>query len=150
MDTQQEPQEWQMSFLDRSEKLEESAETARNPEWNYEWADTLRQLSRLDADSVEEVERHEQPSASAEERPTSTFMLGTRFSDMEQMELEPIWPGWIYSGFITGIIGEEGTGKSTLMTALAARVSAGRNGPDGSRTRKGDRKSTRLNSSHRL
>ena len=132
MDTQN-VQPWQRSFLEKAVELDESAETSSNPEAAQEWAGTLRERSHTGVDTVEELDDEEQER----DRPTNTFMLGTRFSDMEQQELEPIWPGWVYSGVITGVIGEEGTGKSTLMTALAARVSSGRNGPDGSRTRKG-------------
>lgn len=126
--------DYQVEFVGKAQELDETAETSHNPEYQHEMADTLRTLSHTDAQTVEELDEQEQPE---EDKPTDTFMLGTRFSDMEEMELDPIWPGWIYSGVITGIIGEEGTGKSTLMTALTARASAGRNGPDGSRMRKG-------------
>lgn len=136
MDTQN-VQPWQLDFLERATALDESAETSSNPEAALEWAGTLRERSHTGVDTVEELDDESEQQEQDRERPANTFMLGTRFSDMEQQELEPIWPGWIYSGVITGIIGEEGTGKSTLMTALAARISSGRNGPDGGRTRKG-------------
>ena len=124
--------DFQVKFVEKAQVLDETAETSHNPEYQHEMADTLRTLSHTDAQTVEELETDNEEELP--ERTTSSFMIGTRFSDMEKQELDPVWPGWIYRGVITGVIGEEGTGKSTLMSALAARISAGRNAPDGTPT----------------
>ncbi|HEV3083594.1 MAG TPA: AAA family ATPase, partial [Gemmataceae bacterium] len=42
-----------------------------------------------------------------------------------------VWPGWIPAGKITVLDGDPGTGKSTLLIDLAARLSRGRAMPDG-------------------
>ena len=127
-------QGWQKNFLEKATTLEETAETSTNPEWNHEWAETLKDLSHTGKDFIEELDAQEEkesvPAAQESIRPSDSFMLGTRFSDIEEQELDPVWEKWIYRGKITGVIGEEGTGKSTLMSALAAIISAGRPGPD--------------------
>ena len=38
-------QGWQKNFLEKATTLEETAETSTNPEWNHEWAETLKDLS---------------------------------------------------------------------------------------------------------
>jgi hypothetical protein len=126
-------QGYQVEFLAKGQELEEKAESSPNPEAAHEWAQTLKDLSHTGVDTVEELDTPEQPD-SLEDRTTDGFALGTRFSDIEKQELDPVWAGWIYRGVITGVIGEEGTGKSTLMSALAARISAGRDAPDGTPT----------------
>ena len=50
----------------------------------------------------------------------------------------------VLSGEVHALMGENGAGKSTMMKVLAGVYQ-----PDGGSIRVGDRKSTRLNSSHR-
>ena len=50
---------------------------------------------------------------------------------MERRALEWLWPGRIPLGKLTVIAGEPGTGKSTMMTNIAARLSTGAGWPDG-------------------
>jgi hypothetical protein len=53
-----------------------------------------------------------------------------RFSDLERQAPRWLWPGRIPLGKLTLIIGDPGTGKSTLVAELAARVSRGVAWPD--------------------
>ncbi|HEV3261680.1 MAG TPA: AAA family ATPase, partial [Gemmataceae bacterium] len=48
-----------------------------------------------------------------------------------------LWPGWIPAGKVTILDGDPGAGKSTVMLDVAARLSRGREMPDGQQTQAG-------------
>ena len=53
------------------------------------------------------------------------------FAEIEPVELEAVWPGFIFSGQVTVLAGPGGCGKSFVGYDLAARVSRGDMMPDG-------------------
>ena len=56
----------------------------------------------------------------------------TSFADIEPVELEAVWQGIVLAGTVNVLAGPGGSGKSFLGYDLAARVSQGREMPDGS------------------
>lgn len=70
-------------------------------------------------------------------KPTSVVPKITRMSDVEPEPVNWLWPGRIALGKLTMIAGDPGLGKSFLTIDLAARVSSGRNWPDGSEGKSG-------------
>ncbi len=58
-------------------------------------------------------------------------VIGKRASEIEARPVNWLWPGRIARGNLTVLEGDPGCGKSTLMCDLAARVSSGREWPDG-------------------
>jgi hypothetical protein len=64
-----------------------------------------------------------------EPRPPGVFL---RVSDVESKRVSWLWPGRLALGKITVLDGDPGTGKSILYCDNAARVSTGRDWPDGS------------------
>jgi predicted ATP-dependent serine protease len=58
--------------------------------------------------------------------------VGTLLSEVAPERVEWLWEGRIPKGKLTVVDGDPGTGKSAMITDLAARVSAGRPMPDGS------------------
>jgi len=56
----------------------------------------------------------------------------TSFADIEPVELEAVWQGIALAGTVNVLAGPGGSGKSFLGYDLAARVSQGREMPDGS------------------
>lgn len=54
-------------------------------------------------------------------------------SEVVREKVQWLWQGWIPLGAMSILDGDPGTGKSTVTTDLAARVSAGQRMPDGSR-----------------
>jgi len=60
------------------------------------------------------------------------------FSDIEPKPIHWLWENRFPSGCITIIVGRPGAGKSFLTTDMAARISTGKNWPDGSFCDRGD------------
>ena len=60
-----------------------------------------------------------------------------RFTDITETSITWLWQGYIPRGKLCLLDGDPGTGKSTLMLDLAARVSAGKAMPDGSASEQG-------------
>jgi hypothetical protein len=56
---------------------------------------------------------------------------GVLCSEVIAEQVTPLWEGHLFLGKIAVLDGDPGTGKSTLTTDLAARVSTGANMPDG-------------------
>jgi putative DNA primase/helicase len=56
-----------------------------------------------------------------------------RFSQMEAKPVNWIWPGYLAAGKLTTISGEPGHGKSMIALDIAARVTTGKDFPDGSK-----------------
>jgi len=63
--------------------------------------------------------------------------LGVRMSDVQPARVEWLWEGRIPLGKLTILDGDPGLGKSTIALDLAARVSCGREMPDGTPGRDG-------------
>jgi hypothetical protein len=61
-----------------------------------------------------------------------------RLSEVKPEEVSWLWPGRLARGKLTLVIGDPGLGKSFLTLDLAARISAGREWPDGVHTPPGD------------
>ena len=85
-------------------------------------------------DLAGEAEAIEKPAADNSERPTkrprySPSLL--RMSDVVPTTVRWLWPGRIPRGRMTLLAGRPGEGKSFLTADIAARVSRGRNWPDG-------------------
>src|SRR5215218_2435961 len=57
--------------------------------------------------------------------------VGTLLSEVEPERVEWLWPGRIPKGKLSLVEGDPGTGKSALTIDLAARISVGRELPDG-------------------
>lgn len=57
--------------------------------------------------------------------------VGTLLCEVRPEKIRWLWPGRIPYGKLTIVDGDPGTGKSAMTTDLAARVSAGRDLPDG-------------------
>jgi hypothetical protein len=62
--------------------------------------------------------------------PASSIIL-VRTSDIAPEQIEWLWPGFIASGRLTGLVGYPGLGKSQVGIELAATVSTGREFPGG-------------------
>lgn len=97
----------------------------------------LEELSKVNSERCDpplpqkDVERIVDSIASREERKQRT----ARSQSLAELKPEPVewlWRGYIPLGMITVIDGDPGVGKSTLALDLAARVSTGREMPDGS------------------
>jgi len=61
-----------------------------------------------------------------------TMPILRSFSDIEEREIDWLWPGHFPRDMVSMIVGEEGVGKSFVTIDMAARVSAGAPWPDGS------------------
>jgi putative DNA primase/helicase len=62
-----------------------------------------------------------------------------RIADVEPRELEPLWPGILWVGKLTLIVGDPGLSKSTMVCDLVARVTKGLDWPcSGGKTIAGD------------
>src|SRR5215472_3270471 len=66
-----------------------------------------------------------------------TIPIGTLLSEVEPTPVTWLWKGRIPLGKITMLDGDPGLGKSLVTLDLAARVSTGREMPDGSRGLRG-------------
>jgi len=74
-----------------------------------------------------------------EDGDTHTMRVQT-FADIEMKELAWLWPGKIPSGKVTIISGKADTGKTLCLIDWTARVTTGRDWPDGSRNESGARR----------
>jgi len=59
-------------------------------------------------------------------------------STLKPEKIDWLWDGWLATGKLAILAGEPGTGKTTIATHLAAKVSTGGNWPDGSNCPEGD------------
>ncbi len=75
--------------------------------------------------SLDEAQSHR---ASA---PDGRHIIVTLFSDIEERPVDWLWPGVVPFGKLMLLIGDPGHGKSLITTDLAARMSFGRDMPDG-------------------
>jgi hypothetical protein len=57
-------------------------------------------------------------------------LIVVRASDVEPREVQWLWPGWAPSGKLIVCDGDPGTGKSTMMLDIGARVTTGRSMPE--------------------
>ncbi len=57
--------------------------------------------------------------------------------DVQERAVSWLWEGYLPAGMLVGLIGDGELGKSLFMLDLAARVSSGRDMPDGSPSREG-------------
>ncbi|WLD11900.1 AAA family ATPase [Planctellipticum variicoloris] len=71
-------------------------------------------------------------SAAGKKSAMTTSLQFVRACDVEPKEVQWLWPGRIPLGKMTLIGGDPGLGKSHLTVDIAARVTTGRNWPDGS------------------
>ena len=62
----------------------------------------------------------------------------TSFDEIEPQEVQWLWPGRIPQGRLTLLVGAPGGGKSFVCCDIAARISTGRDMPDGSTGSLGD------------
>ena len=88
----------------------------------FELADRLEELRSLPADDAPEAE----------------CLTLTKASDVEQREVDWIWPGWLPRGELTLLAGQPKTGKTTLALSVASILSRGGQWPTGERATKGD------------
>ena len=96
-----------------------------------EGADGLRaRLQRIRARSAM-TERHVPEDAQAPTPPSRRPPLTTCLADVEPETVRWLWPAYIPLGKLTTLDGFPGTGKSTIVLDLAARISTGRPLPDG-------------------
>lgn len=63
--------------------------------------------------------------------------LGTVYSTMTKRPIDWVWPKYAAIGYISCFTGPSRSGKSSLLSAIAARVSNGWNNPDGTPSIKG-------------
>jgi len=63
---------------------------------------------------------------------TEGELIVTPFSEVEAEEITWVWPGRIIKGKLNMLVGHPDSGKSFITIDMAARVSAGREWPDGS------------------
>ena len=92
-------------------------------------------LDRHDADALRQLLKDAQRYVPDTTLPTPAETAGPRMvclSDVEPEEVEWLWPDRIPRGKFSIIAGDPGLGKSFLTLDLAARVSTGRELPDGS------------------
>lgn len=69
-----------------------------------------------------------------EAKPTASGIL---LSEVETERVSWLWPGWLALGKLSVMDGDPGLGKSATVLDIAARVSAGREFPDGTRNEVG-------------
>jgi hypothetical protein len=84
--------------------------------------DNIYQPSGLTAQDVT------RPHPETERKPSGLIVV--RASDVEPREVQWLWPGWAPSGKLIVCDGDPGTGKSTMMLDIAARVTMGRSMPE--------------------
>lgn len=73
------------------------------------------------------------PHPAARQAPAAALpALGVCLADVEAEAVRWAWPGWLAVGKLHVFDGDPGMGKSTLLAALAASVTAGQPWPDGS------------------
>lgn len=60
-------------------------------------------------------------------------LLTRTIADVEEKQIDWLWPNWLPKGMLTLLGGYAGDGKSTLTTALAAALSTGGTLPDGAK-----------------
>jgi putative DNA primase/helicase len=99
-----------------------------------DWLDaggTVRELKRLVAEEPEWRRNGAPKTSTLNEPDSSQATLTIRLSDVRPEELSWIWPGRIPLGKISVLEGDPGLGKSTLALDVAARVTVGRELPDG-------------------
>lgn len=93
------------------------------PRDDFDHIDALRQ--RLDA-TLPPLEDHELGAA-----PPAVELLNA--ASVHPEPIRWLWPGWLARGKLHLVAGRPGTGKTTLVLALAATVTRGGRWPDGSR-----------------
>lgn len=77
------------------------------------------------------------PKADNDNTPAGDFIL-TRYSDIEEENVDWIWPDVLAKGSLTIFAGEGGVGKSTITASIAATISKGGKWPvSGSTSEKG-------------
>ena len=84
-----------------------------------------------DAPAADTMTPHEAPTP--EMLPPRIAPMLLRMSDVQPTAVRWLWPGRIPLGRMTLLVGRPGEGKSWLTADIAARVSHGRDWPDGSR-----------------
>ena len=74
------------------------------------------------------------PEERKEKRERTTIhpsrLVVSGITDIEEAEFQWLWPGRIPLGCLVAILGQMGTGKSTLLSWLAAQVTTGSSWPD--------------------
>ena len=93
------------------------------------WPSRSRVRSEWVADNRNKVDIEDDPELkAAEPRPKE---IGKLLSSVEPEEVEWLWPSWLAFGKLALMDGDPGLGKSATTLDIAARVSAGRDFPDG-------------------
>ena len=90
-----------------------------------------------EVEAVEPVEPSK-PATTGKSKPSQPAPHLLRLSDVEPTTVRWLWPGRIPRGRMTLLVGRPGGGKSFAITDLAARVSMGRDWPDGTPCPAGD------------
>ncbi len=96
-------------------------------------ADEMPEEKEPDSETPAATADSETPAESAE----SVAQVRT-LADIEPREIRWLWPGRIARGRITLLVGVPGAGKSFMMADVAARLSAGRQWPDGGACERGN------------
>ena len=123
--------------------------TGNDPVWLrgvYELADAVpdadviahakRERAKIDRDRQAELEAHRRRMI---ERSNAGPQLGVCLADVEAELIRWMWLCWLAAGKLHVLDGNPGMGKSTIIAALAAAITAGLPWPDGSPVRSSSR-----------
>ena len=80
----------------------------------------------------------EYKSAPAEPLPEAEALTLTKASDVQQRDVDWLWPGWLPRGELTLLAGAPKTGKTTLALSVASILSRAGKWPSGERAKKAD------------
>lgn len=88
-------------------------------------ADSILEAIRADRDGATAAESS--PTRTASAQPTATVV---RLADVPAKEVDWLWPSRLPAGMVVLLDGAPGTGKSTFVTDIAARMTTGRPFPN--------------------
>ena len=87
-------------------------------------------------EALDKIRTSPQPPGSGP--PEAEALTLTKASDVEQRDVDWIWPGWLPRGELTLLAGQPKTGKTTIALSVASILSRGGKWPSGERAKKGD------------